>query len=102
MQIDVNALSKEELLKLKNDIEKALKTLDTRRKAEAKKAADDAARKFGFSLDELVEDGAKGGKGVPRYANPEDPAQTWTGRGRKPRWVEAALKSGKSLDDLAL
>ena len=59
---------------------------------------------LGFSLDEIV--GAKvARKRAPakaKYANPANRAETWTGRGRKPRWVEAALKSGKSLDDLAI
>lgn len=102
MQIDVNTLSKDDLVKLKADVEKALKTIDTRRRAEAKRAADLAAKEFGFSLDDLVESTGKGTKGIPKFANPADPAQTWTGRGRKPNWVVAWVESGKSMDDLAL
>lgn len=41
------------------------------------------------------------GKVAPKYRDAATGA-TWTGRGRKPRWVEAALKSGKSLNDLAI
>lgn len=37
-----------------------------------------------------------------KYANPNDPDETWSGRGRKPRWIEAALNSGKSLVDLLI
>lgn len=44
----------------------------------------------------------KGMKVAPKYANPEDSSQTWTGRGRKPAWVVAALESGKSLDDILI
>ncbi len=43
MDIDFNDLSKEELKKIIKGAEKALKTIDERRKAEAKKAADAAA-----------------------------------------------------------
>ena len=39
---------------------------------------------------------------APKYANPADTSQTWTGRGRKPQWVQAALDAGKSLEDLAI
>ena len=61
-------------------------------------------------LDRLVvsEARAKGpGRGVrgavpPKYRNPEDPSETWAGRGLKPRWLAAALKSGGKLDDFAI
>ncbi len=36
-----------------------------------------------------------------KYRNPET-GDTWTGRGLKPKWVEAALAEGKSLDDLLI
>ncbi len=32
----------------------------------------------------------------PKYRNPKDAEQTWTGRGRKPNWVIEFLKSGKN------
>lgn len=103
MDIDLNTLDKAELLQLKSDVEKALKTIDARRKAEAKRAAEQAAREFGFSLDEVyTASAAKGSKGAPKYANPDDPSQTWTGRGRKPNWVISALESGKTMEELAL
>lgn len=41
-------------------------------------------------------------RAVPaKYRNPET-GDTWTGRGLKPKWVEAALAEGKSLDDLLI
>jgi DNA-binding protein H-NS len=38
----------------------------------------------------------------PKYRNPADKAETWAGRGRQPRWVVDALKSGKKLDDFLI
>jgi DNA-binding protein H-NS len=35
---------------------------------------------------------------APKYRNPENAAETWAGRGLKPRWLAAALKSGKKLE----
>jgi DNA-binding protein H-NS len=103
MNFELESLSKEELIELKADVEKALKTIDTRRRAEAKRAAEQAAKEFGFSLEEiLAAHEKKGSKGAPKYANPADPDQTWTGRGRKPNWVVAALEEGKTMEDLAL
>ncbi|SHH92154.1 H-NS family nucleoid-associated regulatory protein [Marivita hallyeonensis] len=104
MAVNLDKMSKDELKKLIKDAEKALKSLETRRLAEAKKAAETAAKEYGFSLDELLGGSPKkkGAKSAPKYANPADASQTWTGRGRKPNWVNDALKSGKSLDDLAI
>ncbi|MGP6088175.1 H-NS histone family protein [Antarctobacter jejuensis] len=102
MDIQLEEMSREALQQLISDAQKALKTVDTRRRAEAKRAAEKAAKEFGFSLEEVVTASSKGSKGAPKYANPADSSQTWTGRGRKPNWVIVALEEGKSLDDLAL
>lgn len=39
-------------------------------------------------------------KVLPKYQNPERPSETWSGRGRQPRWVAAHLSTGKKVDDL--
>jgi len=48
--------------------------------------------------------GGRGRKGpvAPKYRNPENPAETWAGRGLKPRWLSAAVKGGKKLDDFLI
>lgn len=38
----------------------------------------------------------------PKYRNPDNAKETWTGRGKQPRWVGAAISSGKTLDDLLI
>ena len=38
----------------------------------------------------------------PKYRNPQNPAETWAGRGLKPRWLAAAIKGGKKLDDFLI
>jgi DNA-binding protein H-NS len=38
---------------------------------------------------------------LPKYSNPLAPSQKWSGRGKRPRWVIAALAAGQSLDDLS-
>ncbi|MCK5549998.1 MAG: H-NS histone family protein, partial [Hyphomicrobiaceae bacterium] len=45
----------------------------------------------------------KGKSVAPKYANPDDPSQTWTGRGRRPRWLVAKMrKRGANLKQFAL
>ncbi|NNH76519.1 H-NS histone family protein [Acinetobacter sp. ANC 5380] len=36
----------------------------------------------------------------PRYIDPDNPANTWAGRGKKPLWVKEYLEQGFSLEDL--
>jgi DNA-binding protein H-NS len=102
MSLDLESMSRDELKKLIVDAQKALKTVDTRRRSEAKRAAEQAAKEYGFSLEEILNAGGKSTKGMPKYANPADPSQTWTGRGRKPNWVIEAIEAGKSIDDMAI
>jgi DNA-binding protein H-NS len=44
----------------------------------------------------------KQGGSMVKYRNPDNPAQTWTGNGRKPAWLVEALASGKTLEDFAI
>jgi DNA-binding protein H-NS len=38
----------------------------------------------------------------PKYANPSQPRETWSGRGKQPRWLAAQIRSGKRLDDFRI
>lgn len=39
---------------------------------------------------------------LPKYRNPLMPSETWSGRGKQPRWLVAALKSGRKIDDFKI
>ena len=38
----------------------------------------------------------------PTHRNPNNPAETWTGRGRKPNWLVAKLSKGAKMSDFAV
>ena len=38
----------------------------------------------------------------PIYRNPDQPSETWAGRGRQPRWLVAQLKSGRRVEDFRI
>ena len=38
----------------------------------------------------------------PKFRNPADPSETWSGRGKTPRWLSRLLTSGKKLDDFLI
>lgn len=104
LDIDLNSYSLKELRDLHGQVTRAISTFEDRRKRQAVAELEEAAKRLGFSLSELTgaAAGRKRGSAPPKYANPADPNQTWTGRGRKPKWMEAALKAGKSPDDLLI
>ena len=39
---------------------------------------------------------------LPKFRNPDQPSETWAGRGKQPRWLVAALKKGKHLEDFKI
>src|ERR1700757_2343736 len=38
----------------------------------------------------------------PKYRNPDQPSETWAGRGKRPRWLVAQLGSGKRIEDFKI
>ena len=41
-------------------------------------------------------------KVLPKYCNPSAPTETWSGRGKPPRWLVAALQSGHKLEEFRI
>jgi DNA-binding protein H-NS len=103
-KFDLGAMSLEELKALQKDVAAAIDDFHDRQKADARRALEDLAREKGFSLAELVALTPKKSRKpvAAKYAHPENPQITWSGRGRKPRWVIEALEAGKTLEDLAI
>jgi DNA-binding protein H-NS len=38
----------------------------------------------------------------PKYRNPQMPSETWSGRGKQPRWLVAAIQAGRKIDDFKI
>ena len=112
MKPDLKSMTRKELEKLKVNVEKALAKLAEKDKKAALAAAQKAAASHGFSLAELT--GGVGSKpararktgpkrtSAPKYKNPADPTQTWTGKGRQPEWFKTAIKAGTSPDAMEI
>lgn len=102
--VDLTALSLKELKQLQKDVETAIVEFKDRERRAALAEVEAFARERGLSAADLADLLGKRTRrpAAAKYANPADPSQTWTGRGRRPRWVEAALADGKGLDDLAI
>lgn len=100
--IDLGTLSVSELNHLKGNIDNAI---DQRRQSELMDlnnqihALVDASP---FTLEEILNARKVRKPVAPKYQNPDDSTLTWTGRGRRPLWVEEQLNNGKTLEDLAI
>jgi len=106
MSVDLKAMSRRELTKLQTDVEKALEAVKARELRLARKAAETAVNKFGFSLDDISlpaqnvkkpgpkKKAAAKSPSKPKYHHPENPDQTWTGKGRQPQWFKDAMAAG--------
>ena len=99
MARDLERMSYKDLQELELKIKKAKATVQDRSRTELRGRLESMAAAAGFKMSDLF--GGRGGKGrkvAAKYANPDDPAETWTGRGRKPRWLAAKLKDGDRIE----
>jgi len=101
--IDLSKLSIDELETLAKDVETEI---TNRRQAERERVLAqmrELAASIGTTPEELLRRLGKPAEKVvaAKYRNPDDPSQTWGGRGKRPQWVTDALAAGKTLDDLA-
>ena len=101
---DLEALSLNELKQLQKEVTKAISTFEDRQKAEARAKVEVVAKEMGFNLVELMGSNVKPSRApaAPKYRHPENPAVTWSGRGRRPQWFVEALEAGKTVEDLSV
>ncbi len=100
--MNLNSMSIDKLSKLRSQVDAALssKVIEERRTLQ-----NELGKLERLGTNGLRVKGGRGGARGPvaaKYRNPENPAETWAGRGLKPRWLAAALKSGKKLEDFSI
>jgi DNA-binding protein H-NS len=89
--IDLSSLDRDDLVQLQKDIEAALRSYQKRKRDEALREMEKVAEKHGIALKDVVNGGTKRSVQVPKYRHPENPALTWSGRGRQPSWFKEAI-----------
>ena len=125
MSMNIEGLSPQQLSDLIARANKRKKVLAKRKPAgQVKAAVAKLLKTSGWTFEELYGNGggapaatkapatkatrAKGGKGrslgkvPPKYRNPANAEETWTGRGRQPRWLASETAAGKSLEDFLI
>lgn len=102
-KIDFKGMTLKQLLEAEAQLQVVIKDKREEERASLKAELAEAASKRGFSMDELF--GGRRGKGkaaAAKYRNPDNPSETWTGRGRKPNWLVAKLAKGGKIENFAL
>src|SRR5689334_449730 len=97
---DLELMSIDELWALHTEINTVL----TRKISAEKRHLDQRLRELGAGAIELDVRRARRPypRVFPKYQNPDEPSETWAGRGKRPRWLSAKLLSGKQLDDFRI
>ncbi len=105
-----------ELKRLRGKVDAEIRRRDESARREVLRKFKKIAAEHGVELNDVLPDAKSGGGRKPmrkpsptkgrkvpiKYRNPFDSTQGWTGRGRKPRWVEEWLAAGKSIDELLI
>src|SRR6266478_6895538 len=101
-EMNLKSMSIDKLTKLRDQVDTALhsRAADERRTLEAEltklsRLSTSQSRSKGLGL------GVRGPV-APKYRNPENPSETWAGRGLTPRWLAAAIKVGKKLEHFSI
>lgn len=107
-KIDLSSYNLGELKGLAHEIQIEIKGRQQQDLQKAREQIFAIAQAAGISVQELLANktgkakGKKGQKVKPQYQNPADNAQTWTGRGRQPKWIAEGVAGGKALDDFRI
>jgi len=90
-------MSYAELAELRAHVDRAMVDKQSSERAALRQKMADMARDYGLSLDEVLGKPRKGkGSIAPKYCDPKNPENTWTGRGRMPLWMVTATKGNKA------
>ncbi len=106
MNTDLERLSEAELANVIANAQRALKEKQHSKRREVIAQIRDLAASIGVTVE--ITDGEKpvssrrGSKVAPKYRNPDNSNQTWTGRGMKPRWLQALINQGRDANEFLI
>ena len=104
---DLSKLSAQELETLAKDAAAMAEKRKEQEKKDLRSELVDRIKSEGYSIDDIFPGAgsswskAKALTGV-KYQDPSNPANTWTGKGRKPKWLVEAESAGRSVDEFAV
>jgi DNA-binding protein H-NS len=105
MTTNLHELSESELAAVIDNAQKALRDRQEGKRKEGIAKIREIASSIGVTV-EIAEPNKpsprKGGKVAVKYQNPANPANKWTGRGMKPKWLRELIEQGRKLEEFAV
>jgi DNA-binding protein H-NS len=110
-KLSLDAMSVDELWRLHEEINRILSVRLTSEKRELEKRLAQLRREKEIRLSDSEDTQSIKGtprerrkypRVLPKYRNPQDPSETWSGRGKQPRWLVAALTSGHRVEEFVI
>jgi DNA-binding protein H-NS len=109
-KLNLDAMSVDEMWQLHEEISRVLSVRLTSEKRELEKRLAQLRREKDMrqsappqsTTDEPPRERRKYPRVYPKYRNPDMPSETWSGRGKQPRWLAAALKTGCTIEEFAI
>jgi DNA-binding protein H-NS len=96
-RFNLEKMSYAELAALRPQVDRLMADKQTAERAGLRQKMADVAAAAGLTLDEVLGKRRKGkGSVAIKYRDPKNSENTWTGRGRMPRWMVAAIKGSKA------
>ncbi len=102
--INLDKMALSDMQDLQEKLAKAIIVARDRERIEVKQKIEALVQDAGFSLSDLGY-GGRGGRtraAVPKYVNPDNRSETWTGRGRKPNWLISKISKGSKMEDFSI
>ena len=90
--INIDSLSIDQLCTLEDKVRETLAARIAEKKSVLEKRLSQLARRFRRPYPRVL----------PKYRNPDQPSETWSGRGKQPRWLTTQLRSGKRIEDFLI
>jgi DNA-binding protein H-NS len=110
-KLNFNAMSVDEMWHLHEEISRVLSVRLTSEKRELEKRLAQLRREKEMHQPEPADpqplkgaprERRKYPRVFPKYQNPNEPSETWSGRGKQPRWLAAALRTGHTIEEFVI
>ena len=109
-KLNLDAMSVDEMWQLREEVSRVLSVKMTSEKRELEKRLTQLRRDKELppseAADRQPKDAPRARRKYPRvfpkYRNPNEPSETWSGRGKQPRWLTAALKTGHTIEEFVI